>query len=154
MDTPRTITIASADYLAALYIFGLSLWILSWGPDQALSASTFDTLRHNTVSWGLGPPWRPVGIAGMVVSLSYAAAININGRGMYWTPIVRGMACLLAVLFLSNLSLSIAATQPSSTGVFSYMFAALAYSMLFILNLGRFAQSLELIWERVRGVFS
>lgn len=109
-------------------------------------------LRKSAAGWGLGPPWRSLGLSGIAVGTIYAIAIQINGRGMMWTPIARGTSCIAAVVFLMNLSVTIMHQQPSSTGVYIYMAMAVGYSLLFILNLDRFAISLELIWERIRGV--
>lgn len=150
---PRLFRLSTAEYIAASAVFGWGLWLLYWGADGgSISSLAFDYLRSNVESWGLGPAWRVIGVLGMAVGLFYAVAIKINGAGMMWTPIVRGTACVATVVFFANLSYSINQVQPSSTGVFSYAFISGLYAALFVANLDRFAMSLVLIWERLRGL--
>lgn len=152
MYPQKTIRLSTVEYYAAGFIFGFGLWVLSWGPDGSVSALAFSSLRASIESIGFGPPFRVLGLLGVSSGALYALGIKINGRGLMWTPIVRGMSCVLAVVFLVNLSLAISQIQPSSTGVYVYMSLAVGYTSLFIANLERFAQSLELIWGRLRGV--
>lgn len=152
MVGPKMIRLSSVEYFAAALIFGWGLWVLAWGPNAAISAAAFDILRASVEHWGLGPPWRTLGLSSMFVGAIYGLAITINGHGMMWTPIARGSSCVAAVVFLVNLSVTIMQQQPSSTGVLIYMGIAIGYAILFILNLDRFAMSLELIWGRIRGL--
>jgi len=149
---PRTVDLSTIEYFAAAFIFGWGFWILSWGPGEAVSAAAFDFFRNWILLMDIGPPWRVIGITGMIAGLLYAVAICINGRGMYWTPIVRGTSCILAVIFLVNLSASVFQIQPSSTAVYTYGSLSVIYFSIFMANLRRLAHSLELIWERFYGM--
>ena len=141
---------AAVEYFAAGAVLVWGVWVLAWGPGAALSSAAFETLRANAGAFG--PPWRVVGLGGVIVGAIYGMAIYINGRGRYWTPFVRGLASISVVIFLGNLSISIGQQQGSNTGVVTYALAAAGYFGLFLTNLDRFAQAILLLWERVRGV--
>ena len=152
--TSRMVSLAWIEYFAACGIFSWGFWTYSWGPDEALSAAAFDGLRASVTSWGLGPAWVVLGLAGMILGAAYACAVKVNGHGMYWTPLVRGASCISAVVFLAHLAISIVGNQPSSTGVFTYSFIAIVYFAIFLANLDRIATSSRLIWRHFRGVDS
>lgn len=148
----RYIKLSTVEYCAAAAVIGFGLWVLFWGPDASLSAAAFAELRSNVNALGLGKPYRTVGLSAIIIGALYAVAIKINGDGMYWTPIVRGGACVLVVIFLANLSWSIDKIQQSSTGVFVYGILAAAFFGLFLANLDRIAHALILIGRHIRGI--
>lgn len=159
----RMIKTSSLEYTGALFLIVFGIWVLSWGPDGAISSAAFDTLRASFAKWDFGKPFRVAGLLAVFVGLFYVVAININGRGMMWTPIVRGTACVFAVSFFLNVSFNIYSSQHSSTGVITYAALSYAYAALFVLNLDRFVLALEIIWgeashslkaawRRVRGL--
>lgn len=149
---PHFVRLATIEYFAAAAVFGWGLWLLVWGSDSAISSAAFAYLRASVEGWGLGPAWRVLGLLGMASGVLYGVAIKINGAGMMWTPIVRGTTCVGAAIFYVNLVYSIMQVQPSSTGVYSYATISVFYACLFVANLDRFAVSLVLIWERLRGL--
>lgn len=149
---PHFVRLATIEYFAAAAVFGWGLWLLVWGSDSAISSAAFAYLRASVEGWGFGPAWRVLGLLGMASGVLYAIAVKINGAGMMWTPIVRGTTCVGAVIFYANLVYSIMQVQPSSTGVYSYATISVFYACLFVANLDRFAVSLVLIWERLRGL--
>ncbi|MGY9046054.1 hypothetical protein P775_14295 [Puniceibacterium antarcticum] len=140
------VNLSTIEYCAASGVLGWGLWILVWGPNAALSAPAFDSLRAMVAPW---PAYRAYGAGAVMLGAFYAVAIAVNGRQMYWTPTVRLLSCLLAVLFLSNLALALALEQPSSTGVYTYGALAILYSALLCANLNRFALSAHMIWSRL-----
>ncbi|WP_146592313.1 hypothetical protein [Puniceibacterium confluentis] len=139
--------LSTIEYAAAGGIFGWGLWILAWGPGAALSAPAFDALRAMAQPW---PPFRVYGAGSVLIGALYTVAIAINGRGMYWTPAVRLLCCLFAILFLANLTAAIALVQPSSTGVYTYGALTVLYTALLCANLNRFSLSVHMIWGRIR----
>jgi len=147
-----SVSLTKIDYLASTYFTGFGLWILAWGEGGAISAKAFEHVRDNIHATGLGAPYAVVGLACVFLGLFYAIAVRINGHGMYWTPIARGGACVTISIFMLHFSASIAATQGSSSGVFTYFAAGVVYFSIFIAHLPRISRALILIWERLSGV--
>ena len=146
MTNRSFVHLSTIEYCAAGAMFGWGLWILLWGPGAALSAPAFDILRQSVAPF---PAYRIYGGGAAIVGTLYAVAVTINGSAMYWTPAARVISCLVAVLFLANLTVAIFAAQPSSTGVYTYGTLAILYFALLCANLNRLAVSIDMIWSRV-----
>lgn len=144
MAPALTIRLSTIEHWAAAFTTLWGLWVLSWGPGQAIGAAAFADLRASISVFG-GQPWQVVGLGGLLIGTIWNVAIYINGRGIMWTPIVRCFAASLNVLFFAHVARSIILAQPSSTGVFTYAAVALIYTSLVAMNASRAAHSFSLL---------
>lgn len=148
MPKPPSITVRLSfiEYMAAFVLLLWGVWLINL-PDPYATKYPYAELSERIGgmfgSETLSIP--SIGIYGVSIAIFYAIAIFINGRGLYWTPFIRGLGALSGALFFSYLSMGAQLADIYSAGFPTFGAISGCFFILFYLNLER-------IWDAFRAI--
>lgn len=141
MKYQKFATRAALEYIAALGTVCFGAWLLA-GDDTSLDAHAFAHIRR-VWGWFGFDPRVVLGAVSLTLGLIYAAAVYVNGRGMWWTPLARTACAGFNVVLYASFAYSIATVDVFSTGVSTYSYRAFLSLLLFGWGLDVAAYSVE-----------
>jgi hypothetical protein len=147
--TSIVVRLASVEYFAAALTAVWGMWLMAL-PNVAAETGVYAVFidKFAWLSFGALTDNQTLGLIGLLVGIFYAVAIRINGKGITWTPFMRGFGALSGTFFFSYMWRGAFSHSPYSAGVPTFFFLSIGFFTLFYLNLGRVWEALYCIKKR------
>lgn len=146
------VNVATVEYCMAVFTFAWGMWAIQF--PESLNNPAYDVLRQRFALLAFRPfqPADMVGVMGVLAGIFYTVAIFINGRGVIWTPFVRGLGAIFGMFYFGYIAYGFqSGSSPYSTAILPYTAISSIYFILFYLNLYRVSEAISAIKREIKG---